>query len=470
MDDDRPLSDAEADTLLRPMLASGDIAATLVVLAVSGGVDSMALMHLVAGAATRLSVRPPRLLVATVDHGLRPGSADDAAFVARAAAQLGLDCSLLTWTGAKPTTGIQAAARMARYGLLASAFEGQPEPDRVLATAHTRDDQAETVLMRLARGSGVDGLAAMASMSALAVDEDTAAPVPARVVIRRPFLGTPKARLVATMRARGLSWRDDPSNDNSAFERVRIRQAMAALADLGITPAALARTAERMARASDALRSATRRVLADEVLVRLDGLGSATLSGALWEGPGRVPPEIQLRVLDAVIRHIGGQTEPVPRLALEAVHRDLWALDTAASGRIASFATTLGYTKILTTTDGLLILREPGRPARAMPIAAGQTLLWDNRVIARCEGRNLPSSLRVAQLGAAGLAEARARGIAPAGVRADIVHTVPAFWAGDTLIDVPLLRPADAAGPVGRMALLPRRRLLDRASGFEPGV
>ena len=131
------------------------------VLAVSGGPDSMALMLL----ATRwlpTASPAPVVHVATVDHGLRRGSADEAKWVALQAAAMGFPHHTLTWEGDKPATGRQAAAREARYGLLAGLIGhlSLPTP-AAIAVAHHRDDQAETVLMRLARGSGVDGLAGM---------------------------------------------------------------------------------------------------------------------------------------------------------------------------------------------------------------------------------------------------------------------------------------------------------------------
>ena len=177
-----------------------------VVLAVSGGADSIAMLHLAASWAHDQGRSAPRLSVATVDHGLRPGSAAEARAVATIAAQLGLAHSTLTWTGAKPARGIQAAARTARYRLLA----GHERAHRIdaVAVAHTLDDQAETLLMRLARGSGVDGLAAMQLQASIE-----------GVAVLRPLLGIARARLRATLRQQGATWIDDPTNARPEFER-----------------------------------------------------------------------------------------------------------------------------------------------------------------------------------------------------------------------------------------------------------
>ncbi|HRD78871.1 MAG TPA: tRNA lysidine(34) synthetase TilS, partial [Hyphomicrobiaceae bacterium] len=194
-----------------------------IALAVSGGSDSMALLLLAAewtrsrGAAGEVAP----LTAITVDHGLRAESAAEAEFVAAKCASLAIPHTILRWTGPKPTTGLPEAARQARYDLIAEhlaadarAHTGRPQ--RRLATAHHRDDVAETFLMRLARGSGLDGLAAMA--------ESTTWPpcggrLPGRplMTIVRPLLSVPKDHLIATLAARGCGWHEDPTNRDSSF-------------------------------------------------------------------------------------------------------------------------------------------------------------------------------------------------------------------------------------------------------------
>jgi tRNA(Ile)-lysidine synthase len=183
---------------LRPLLA----------VAVSGGRDSLALALL---AEEWASVRQGRVQALIVDHGLRPASAKETVVTRQRLASLGIAAEILVWSGAKPTSGVQEAARQARYRLLFDACRRHGILH--LLMAHHADDQAETVAMRAARNSGPDGLAGMA---ALVEHRD--------VRLLRPLLSTSRAQLTATLEARGVGWIDDPSNADRRFERVRVRQ------------------------------------------------------------------------------------------------------------------------------------------------------------------------------------------------------------------------------------------------------
>ena len=242
--DDLPVLTEEASRLFATLPALPQ--ATGVVLAVSGGPDSTALMGLYA-AAQRQAALPPATVV-TIDHALREGSGAEAAAVSDLAATFGLAHHVLQWTGKKPATGIQAAARDMRYGLLIDF--AQTHGTSAILTAHTRDDQAETVLMRLARGSGIKGLAAMDAVTLLG-----------GLQLYRPFLGLAKTRLIETCRHNRWPYSRDPSNENPGFLRVRLRKLAPALAREGLTAARLARLAERMRRADEALASEGQRVL-----------------------------------------------------------------------------------------------------------------------------------------------------------------------------------------------------------------
>jgi tRNA(Ile)-lysidine synthase len=161
-------------------------------LAVSGGPDSTALMLLAARWRKTLKTKP-KLLAVTVDHALRAESKREAAAVARLARKLGIAHRTLRWAGTKPKTGLQEAARLARYRLLAAAAR-KAKASHVI-TAHTRDDQAETVLIRMSRGSGIAGLAAMARLSSVPGDAE------GQIKLVRPLLDIAKTRLVATLHA-----------------------------------------------------------------------------------------------------------------------------------------------------------------------------------------------------------------------------------------------------------------------------
>jgi tRNA(Ile)-lysidine synthase len=263
--------------------------AAAIVVAVSGGPDSTALMHLLAR--WRAEAPGPPLIIATVDHGLRPESSEEAAFVAREAAALGLSHRTLTWMDEKPRTGLQAAAREARYRLLVDL--ARAEGASYLVTAHTLDDQAETVLMRMARGSGLAGLAGMRAER----DRDGIRHV-------RPLLACPKSSLVALCEREGWPFVTDPSNRNDAFARVRWRRLMPALAAEGLTAERLARLAQRAARAEEALDAKALEALTLAGAAR-DGEGLAFDAGLL----AREPFEIALRMLSLSLVSAGLRLE-----------------------------------------------------------------------------------------------------------------------------------------------------------------
>ncbi|AVO45588.1 tRNA lysidine(34) synthetase TilS [Phreatobacter cathodiphilus] len=229
-----PLADDDIRDLLSSLPSHDHL-----VLAVSGGPDSCGMMA--AFARWRdMGGAVPALSVACVDHGLRPAAAAECAGVVAAAAGLGLTAQILRWEGGKPASGLQEAAREARYRLLAD--HARAVGAGAIVVAHHLEDQAETVLMRLARGSGPLGLKGMATASRREGMD-----------ILRPFLWVPKARLAATAGAAGLVPVDDPSNRDPGFTRVRLRQMLPALADEGLDAERLAILAGRIRMIEDAL-------------------------------------------------------------------------------------------------------------------------------------------------------------------------------------------------------------------------
>jgi len=233
-DDNDPISVGDAKLLFADWKT-----APALLLAVSGGPDSIALLWLAARWRRGLT-RGPRLLAVTVDHGLRAEAAAEAREVKRLARTLELEHRTLRWTGPKPKAGLPAAARSARYRLLAKAAR-QCGATHIL-TAHTRDDQAETLLMRMLRGSGIAGLGAMARES----ERDG-------VWLARPLLDVSKSRLIATLARAKVGFADDPTNRDINFTRPRLRALMPALAAEGGDPRNLARLASRLARANAAV-------------------------------------------------------------------------------------------------------------------------------------------------------------------------------------------------------------------------
>jgi tRNA(Ile)-lysidine synthase len=233
-DDNSPISAQRAKGLFADWKG-----APAIVLAVSGGPDSIALMWLASRWRRALS-RGPRLIAVTVDHGLRAEAAGEARDVKRLARALDLPHRTMRWSGAKPKSGLPAAAREARYRLLARAARKNGATH--ILTAHTRDDQAETLLMRLLRGSGIAGLAAMAPLTERE-----------GVLLARPFLNVSKSQLIATLRKAKIAFADDPTNRDTSFTRPRIRAVMPVLAAEGGDARNLARLASRLARANAAI-------------------------------------------------------------------------------------------------------------------------------------------------------------------------------------------------------------------------
>lgn len=261
--------------------------ADCVLLAISGGADSTALLVL---AAEWAKMYRTKLAAATVDHGLRPSSTAEAKKVAALAKGLGMPHRVLVWKGEKPQTGVEEAARAARYRLLDEAAKKAGATH--LATAHTRDDQAETVLIRLAAGSGPTGLAGM-----------RAARRRGDLVHLRPFLDLPKARLVASLEDRGIAWSEDETNTDAKFARPRLRAARAVLEGEGLTTERLSVLARRMGRMAEAIDKVAAAAWAEAARTQN---GKTVLDGAVLLA---LPEEIALRL---VIRAVGGHADQEP--------------------------------------------------------------------------------------------------------------------------------------------------------------
>jgi tRNA(Ile)-lysidine synthase len=371
--------------------------------AVSGGADSMALLLL---ARDWAADRGGAVVALTVDHGLRTEAAAEAAQVGDWAAGLGIAHRLLRWTGDRPARGIEAAARAARYRLLEAACAEAGILHLLLA--HHRGDQAETFLLRLARGSGLDGLAAMSAI----VER------PACRVLR-PLLGLARARLGATLAARGQGWIEDPSNHDPAFARVRLRLGREILAREGLDERRLAATAARLGRAKAALEPALARLLARAAapdpagFVRLD-------AGVLVAAPA----ELGLRALAAILTAVGGSQHPPRGERLERLHKEISTGLTR--GR------TLAGCRVVPHRGRLLICREAA--AMAAPVAAvpGEKSCWDKRFHVSLPPDG-PAGVSVGALGAAPLPGLRPS--LPAMVR----RTLPALVDAGGIVSVPAL-------------------------------
>jgi tRNA(Ile)-lysidine synthase len=350
------VGEAEADALFADLVAEPAL-----VLAISGGPDSTALLYLMA---RWCAVRQPapHLLAVSIDHGLRPEARHEAAAVKRLAEKLGVEHRTMRWTGAKPSTGIQEAARVARYRLLRTAAHRAKA--RCVLTAHTLDDQAETVLFRMARGSGLTGIRGMARSVPIdklangfgqptdAARDAEGANWAKYVVLVRPLLEVPKGRLIVTLQKAGLFYAEDPSNVDPRFARSRLRKLMPALADEGLTAQCLVRLARRVRRSE-----AAHEAVVDWAVKRL-GLAADTrrveLNSADWR---EFPAEIALRLLGRAIGTIGTEG-PVEFGKLEALGE---ALEAAVAGGLPRFRRTLAGAMVSLQKNCIVIDQAPAR-------------------------------------------------------------------------------------------------------------
>ncbi len=395
---------------------------------VSGGVDSMALCLLLDRWARD---RGGTVTALTVDHGLRPESATESTTVGAWLRARGIAHAILNWAGPKPRHGVQAAAREARHRLLGEWCRGAGVLH--LALAHNREDQAETFLLRLGRGSGVVGLSAMSPVSFRAFGR-----------LLRPLLDVPRARLEATATAFGQSWIEDPSNRDPAFARVRVRGTLLpALESGGITGGRVVETTFRLGRARAVLEEATAAMLAGTVRVDPTGYALIDLPGFL-----AAPEDIGLRALARLIAAIGGGAYP-PRH--ERLAR-LYGAMADGGGR----GWTLGGCRIRPYREGILLCREPAAVTEVVPATPSGRIFWDRRFVVET-GNGLPEGATIAALGAKGWAriadslDRRARGQLPHDVRA----TLPALFCAEVVLAVPHLGYSRSWMGVGAVAFAP---------------
>jgi len=337
-----PVSASEAKSLFSDL---AHLPALL--LAISGGPDSTALLWLVARWRDALK-SPPKLIAVTVDHGLRPESKAEAAAVARLARKLKVAHRTLLWRGRKPASGLQQAARAARYRLLSDAAKKFGAAH--ILTAHTLDDQAETVLIRLTRGSGLTGLAAMARISSVPGNEESK--------LVRPLLDIPKSRLLATLRAAKIAFADDPSNRDPRFTRARLRGLLPQLAQEGLDAHRLALLARRLKRADTAIEA-----VVDQAMdfLAVDAAAPHTMA---FEAGGffMLPAEITLRLLGRAVTQVGDEG-PVELAKLEALKTALDAALKAGKGR---FRRSLAGAMVTLAMPQITVERAPPRRGKSL--------------------------------------------------------------------------------------------------------
>ena len=310
--DPSPIREEEFNLLMKPYESVSALA-----LAVSGGADSMALLDLV-WRWRRLRAKPPRLNALIVDHALRPEAAEEARITAAyirsrtaSARHTALNPIILRDRSATYQTALQARARDARYRLMTEWCRRTETP--LLMLAHHLEDQAETFLLRLAHGSGLDGLAAMASST-----------MRENILLARPLLPLSRARLRAHLCARGMAWLEDPSNQNTAFERVRIRRHLPRLEEEGFSPQRLAAAAKHAEQSRNLLWQSVEIFLARHA-TGLKKPQSSALCRLKKEPLQNIHEEIALRALQKILMSVGDRTHAPRTRKLRALLHALCA-------------------------------------------------------------------------------------------------------------------------------------------------
>lgn len=380
--------------------------------AVSGGSDSLALL-LLADAFVRRHRPALRLIAVTVDHGLRPESAAEAAWVVAFCRERGIAHETAVWQGDKPRTGLAAAAREARYRLLADA--AQRAGASTILPGHTLDDQAETLAMRAARAEGV-GMAGMARATLF----------DGRVWIVRPLLGLRRQALRDWLGQRGVEWIDDPSNDNPAYERVRVRKAL--------THAEVERLGTEARR-----QALARQALTERAAAWIGRFASRPAPGLLRLDPafpdaGDDAHEAATLALRALLATAGGAPRLPDRASVETLLRRL------ADG--APMRATLSRAAVDARRAGVFLRRE-ARNLPFVPLGA-EPVLWDGRL--RAAAAPGAHDLRIGPLGHEGAARfpAEAQADVPPALARAAQAAEPALFSGKTLIG-PVLAPSAAS-------------------------
>lgn len=394
-----PLDAAEAAALFAPFVRTGET----VGLAVSGGPDSTAL-------ALCAKTAGLRAVVFIVEHGLRPESPVEAETVRNRMAKLGFEAEILRWTHGAVESRVHVEARKARYGLLIGAC--RKRGIRALFFAHHRGDQAETILMRLAKGSGIDGLAGMAA----AREQDG-------VLIARPFLDLPKARLIATCEAAGAEYVRDPSNESASYARGRLRAAAEVLEKEGLSEDRLIELGQRAGEAAEAIAHDAKNFLRGAA--RQNRFGVVEME--LKDFPS-LPRAVALKALALCLQSVA----PAP---YDPERKQMLELCEKISGE-AEAACTLHGVEIRAGVAQIHFVRELSSIADEKEIKAGETVLWDGRWRVNLSGgpggalRPLGTQThevldRLAPGLRKGLPQGRARA------------ALPALWRGETLVAIP---------------------------------
>ena len=377
-----------------------------IAVAVSGGADSMCL--------ALLASEVTDVIALIVDHGLRAESTSEAEGVQQQLRSLGIKAEILSWgLDEKPVSNIQAEAREARYRLMTDWCRERHVS--YLFVAHHQDDQAETILLRMARGSGLAGLAGMPAKRDLAQG----------LTLVRPLLGVPKARIIKTLQQRNIAWVDDPSNESEKFDRVKARKFLVNPPLPGLSAARLADTANHLRRAKDAIEHYVARWLDDAVVFHDAGFAEFDTNQI-----HDVPDEISLRGLACILRFASGASYS-PRF--EKLFR-LWQMlhEQSFSGG------TLNGAQLTGNRNGRVIVFREAAAVNA-PSAVDKWAVWDRRFQIVGDPRAECPGITLGALGADLTSDMKVIAEEKNDFPASILPTLPAFFEAGRLIAVPHL-------------------------------
>ena len=377
--------------------------------AVSGGPDSLALAIL---SDLWARERQGEICALTVDHRLRPESSTEIRLLHSWLSTRAIRHEIFSWSADKPAGGIQEAARRARYALLAEWC--QTHSCLHLLTAHHREDQAETHLIRRRASSGADGLAGMSAIRELSDCR-----------ILRPLLGVSKARLVALLGAEQQPFITDPSNRDPTFERSRLRITGAVPVRAGFM--ALLNDIRKLGHEREAHERKCDRLLAQTAVLHPAGFGVLDPRLAL------APSDIAERALQAVIAAIGGRSYLARRERVARLRRMLAAADRRGH--------TLGSCHFVRSRNRILVLRELTGAPRAVRLPPGTSLLWDHRFSVALP-RTANGSVTIGYLGRSGVIEFNRLKLKRhhCGLPRLVYPILPAVWDEEGIAAVPHLR------------------------------
>ena len=395
-----PLTDVRVCGLFSSYLNHSKIA-----LAVSGGRDSMALMCLVYRWKAHLALNI-EIEVLTVNHNLRKAAEDECRFVKKIAKDYGFKHKILTWEHGHIETSIQEKARNARYQLMLD-YVREKNIDTIL-TAHTSDDNIETFIMRLAKGSGLDGLKS--------INEIRHAD---GIQIERPLLSLSRSLTTEILRSTGNEWVDDPTNEDERFERVKIRNNISSLSSFNISSGNLTKTIQRLTRAHESISFFTN--LVSQELVELSELGHADVN---FDKLRNYPKEIILRVLAKALTDINGGT--VSLSSLEAVFTELIKTERCK---------TLNGCQIIPQKNKYVIVRE-NRGISPAEIKINERISWDGRFdvhLKSCDKTNIV----IDQIGNADDLRTMIDGTSFQSMPKYVLRTLPGGFIKDKLVLLP---------------------------------